>query len=152
MNKLAVMIILQLIFFTGELIACSCMGSESVKEAFKRSQVVFYGTVVSCEPFELKRQPLGEGFIEIYNHYEVAFEVTEWFKGTPTEIQLIYTGTGGGDCGFNFQTGQQYIVYASQEGVYMELGQSKMETNICDRTNHLKESQEDLALLRKIRK
>lgn len=128
------------------------MGTESVKKAFKRSEIVFVGRVVSNQPYELKKEPLGEGFIDIYYHNEVTFEVTQWFKGTSTSTQIIYSGVGGGDCGFHFEVGEQYIVYATNDGVYMELGSSKMQTNVCDRTNKLSELAADLTELGKLQK
>jgi len=150
-NKITFIVLIQLIAIS-EAFSCSCMGTESVKKAFKRSEIVFVGTVISSQPYELKQEPLGEGFVDIYYHNEVTFEVSEWFKGTSTATQKIYTGAGGGDCGFYFEVGEQYIVYATLDGVYKELGTSKMQTNICDRTNKLSELAEDLSQLRKRKK
>ncbi len=148
----SIFIFLILFLTTLDSFACSCSGTETVKQAFKRSEIVFVGTVVSNQPYELKQEPLGEGFIDIYYHNEVTFEITDWFKGNSTTSQIIYTGVGGGDCGFHFEVGEQYIVYATNNGVYLELGSSKMQTNICDRTNNLSELTEDLAQLGKLQK
>ncbi|MBN7813715.1 hypothetical protein J0A68_22365, partial [Algoriphagus sp. H41] len=148
----SIFIFLILILTTLNSFACSCVGTETIKQAFKRSEIVFVGTVVSSQPYEQKQEPLGGGFIDIYYHNEVTFEVTGWFKGKSTTSQIIYTGVGGGDCGFHFEVGEQYIVYATKDGVYMELGNSKMQTNICDRTNKLSELTEDLTELGKLQK
>ncbi len=141
-----------LLFNTSEIVACSCMGSESIKKAFKRSDIVFVGEAISNQPFDVSQEPLGDGYIDIYYHNEIIFKVHEWFKGATSATQIIYSGIGGGDCGFYFQEGEQYIVYATNEGVYMELGFSKMQTNICDRTSKLQDQSEDLAQLRKLHK
>jgi len=144
-------ILLILLMISVNSYACSCGETESVKKAFKRSEIVFVGTVISSQPFEVAKEKLGDEFIEIDNNIEVTFEVSEWFKGTPQTTQTIYTGVGDGDCGIYFQEGQQYIIYATNEGIYFELGSSKFQTNSCDRTNQLLELPNDLTELRKLR-
>lgn len=55
----------------------------------------------------------------------------------------IGTGAGGGDCGFDFEQGETYLVYAGQSAVT-----GRLETGICTRTALISEAEADLAYLR----
>lgn len=56
------------------------------------------------------------------------------------EIEIV-TGMGPGDCGYSFQTGVDYIVYAQKDS------EGHLETNICSRTRPLTLAAEDVAYL-----
>ena len=47
-----------------------------------------------------------------FPYKRVSFVATETFKGTPTRDVQLTTGMGDGDCGYFFETGQEYVVYA----------------------------------------
>ena len=53
------------------------------------------------------------------------------------EIEIV-TGTGGGDCGYEFQIGVDYVVYAYKNA------EGRLETNICSRTRTLAKAAEDI--------
>ena len=53
------------------------------------------------------------------------------------EIEIV-TGIGGGDCGYEFQIGVDYVVYAYNNA------EGRLETNICSRTRTLAEAAEDI--------
>jgi hypothetical protein len=57
------------------------------------------------------------------------------------EIEIV-TGLGGGDCGYEFQTGVDYVVYAYKNA------DGRLETNICSRTRTLAEAAEDMEYFR----
>lgn len=126
------------ILHSNDVMACSCVLPKSnslsklVKEAYKKSNVVFTGEVI-----EVKTKP---------NTYfvEVKFKVFDsWKIGLPEEITII-TGQGGGDCGYNFELNRQYLVYAYENSKVLQ-------TNICSRTNVLN-SNKDLLVLNKFKK
>jgi hypothetical protein len=73
----------------------------------------------------------------------VRLRVERVWKGAPRAEARIFTGRGGGDCGYQFEVGESYLVYAYRwrEG---ELG-----TNICQRTAKLSEAAKDLQILGK---
>jgi SdrD B-like domain len=58
------------------------------------------------------------------------FSVSESFRGSAIAGQeiTIYTGVGGGDCGYDFKVGTSYLVYAS-------LYNGKLITSICTPTS-----------------
>ncbi|MGC4049812.1 MAG: hypothetical protein QM757_09900 [Paludibaculum sp.] len=76
----------------------------------------------------------------------VRFRVSSALQGVPEgnkEI-IVGTGRGGGDCGYLFEVGQEYVVdaYRSADGW--------LETGICTRTRLITDAGEDLAWFRKM--
>lgn len=115
--------------------SCSCIVSgeersldSSVSSALQRADIVFMGKVISSRIVE--DNPMG-------TRHEYTLTVAEQWKGTEaTHIQVV-TGEGGGDCGFAFQLGERYLVYAT-------LGEAGSEyegfvyTSRCTRTKSLR--------------
>ena len=133
------MMLLTFIFIIGSFpsitSACSCAELSSVEEEFERSAAVFSGKVI-----EIKEKKSLKGYI----YKSVLFEVTNTWKGVEQTQILITTGEGGGDCGFNFIEGNEYLVYANESTMY---GAKSLVSIICSRTNKLSSSQNDLAVL-----
>jgi hypothetical protein len=77
--------------------ACSCAELPSVKEEFERSKAVFSGRVINIR----EKQSLNG-----YTSKSVLFKVTNTWKGVKQSQIIIYTGQGGGNCGFDFKEGQ----------------------------------------------
>ena len=73
---------------------------------------------------------------------QVSFDVLRPYRGAQQKNTRIRTGVGGGDCGFEFEVGKQYLVYAFAG----ESGQ--WETGICSGTARLEESKANLSYLR----
>ena len=86
---------------------------QQVKKAQKQSQAVFVGKVLQVKP---------EGF-----GVSVRFRVENVWKGKLFREVTIFTGQGGGDCGYRFEVGESYLVYASGSNEILN-------TNICQRT------------------
>ncbi|MGE7673325.1 hypothetical protein ACQKMV_07025 [Lysinibacillus sp. NPDC094403] len=115
--------------------ACSCADLPSVEEEFERSKAVFSGKVVDIkEKLSLKG----------YTTKSVLFEVTNTWKGVEQSQIIITTGQGGGDCGYNFIKGEEYLVYANESIMYEA---KSLVSTMCDRTGVLSSSQEDLEVL-----
>jgi hypothetical protein len=78
---------------------------------------------------------------------QVKFAISEVLSGLEPSLQeiTIETGLGGGDCGYGFRTGLEYIVYASRTP-----GGSLL-TGICSPTRRAEEASEDLAYFRRMR-
>ena len=122
-------------FFPSITNACSCAELPSVEVEFERSQAVFSGRVVDVRE---KRSLNG------YTSKSVLFEVTNTWKGVEQSQIIITTGQGGGDCGFDFKVGQEYLVYANESTMY---GAKSLVSTICDRTDELIVLQKDLTIL-----
>jgi hypothetical protein len=123
-------------FIPSTVYACSCASPPDVEAQFSRSEAVFAGRVL-----EVKEQRYLNGSMTKAALFEVSHI---WKGGTESQI-IINTGSGGGDCGLNFEEGKEYLVYAHPSTMYGD--KELLITIICDRTNALDQTQEDLAVL-----
>lgn len=114
--------------------ACSCLVPPPPQEALERSEAVFTGKVMTVTKPEA---PVGSSAAPV----RVLFEVTETWKGTDQSQAIVRTAMDSASCGFHFEEGKEYLVYA-QKGPM-----GHWETNICTRTVELAHAQEDLAAL-----
>ncbi|OKL36865.1 hypothetical protein [Domibacillus mangrovi] len=122
-------------FFPSYGEACSCAKPPDVKEEFSLSKAVFRGKVT-----EIDEKKSVSGFPT----KSVRFEVNETWKGVSQSQVNVTTGNGGGDCGYEFRKGQEYLVYANDSDMY---GSSEQTVIICSRTKEISTAQEDLAIL-----
>lgn len=119
--------------------ACSCAGKTSPCESFGRADAVFVGTVVSAREREQKKKTDSNNEID-WAPVGYKFSVEQSYLGVAgTEIE-VFTGRGGGDCGYTFKTGERYLVYAYRYG-------KELSTGICTRTKPFSSASEDLAFL-----
>lgn len=114
--------------------ACDCVKPPSVEDELERSQAVFSGKV-------LEVNEMNKGYMK----KKVLLEVAETWKGLSESQVIITTGSGGGDCGYEFQVGEEYLVYAQHSSMYGD--QEELVSIICDRTTELSTASEDLAVL-----
>lgn len=127
-------------------LACSCAGSSPPCQEAWRASVVFAGTVVDLSRDTM--QPDSKGLVPVNGFLgtHAIFEVAEGFIGMQSRGKRIEirTGMGGGDCGYRFQRGEKYVVYANEnkEGMLV--------TSICSRTSPEDRAQADLAYLRQL--
>ena len=105
--------------------ACSCAGPTPPSEAFDESTAVFAGKVTGIESSNYGRT--------------VHFDAERAWKGVTESAVTIKTGTDGGDCGYGFEEGKEYLVY-----VY---GSESLTTGICGRTQPIMDAYVDLAAL-----
>jgi len=103
-----------------------------IAAARKSSTAVFSGKVTSIE----NQSQLLVG---------VTFLVGSTWKGQVAQSVTIQTGGGAGDCGYRFEVGERYLVYAYGSA-------ESLSTSICQRTRPLSASTVDRKSLRKPRK
>ena len=150
--------------------ACSCVGGVSfVATALGYSHTVFVGKVIGIVPFTVidsslyykmsekaRNSAIGQKYIQssinIRTFKKVLFSFSRIFKGEKMgDTMAVITGMGGGDCGYIFEVGKEYIVYCDQEKQSLR-GKTEvpafLTTNICTRTQ-LK-NEEEIAFLEKI--
>lgn len=132
---LMVMVVFVASSFPSVASACSCAELPTAAEELERSEAVFSGKVL-----DIKDKRSAQGYIS----KSVLFEVTNTWKGVSRSQIIITTGQGGGDCGFNFTEGQEYLVYAYESDMY---GSKSLVTGICDRTNYITSLKDDLPIL-----
>src|SRR5262245_41056089 len=111
--------------------ACTCMTSPGACQAAWDVPAVFVADVVGVQDAQ------GDSS---FARRRVQLRVAESFRGDAEGTVDLFTGQGGGDCGFPFVTGQRYLVYASRTG-------SGYQTGICSRTRRIDEAEEDLKYL-----
>ena len=150
-------LLLAMLLTAERVYACSCAPPPAPDGAFARASVVFEGKVIAKDDqYTAFRQALDAiedrlGRSPSWSHYErshgfkVTFEVTTAWKGGPKKRFVLYTGRGGGDCGFPFEKGKTYVVYAYCDTEYCA-------TMICTRTALSTRAAEDLRYLATLRK
>lgn len=116
------------------LLACTCLSKPEVKGAIEEADVVFVGKIIESEDVGLMK------FTAI---------VETKYKGLfPTNLVSIYTGKGGGDCGYRFQVGQEYIIYGLYSNIsfdFFKMFFTKIITSSCSRT-FIKHDEEIIAI------
>jgi hypothetical protein len=102
-------VLLHTTVFLTDAAACSCQyGGAPVCQDYWRTDVVFAGTVV-----ESAKITINEGDYK-FDKRLVRFEVSQTFRGELEAKAEVVTGWGGGDCGYRFDDGETYLVYASR--------------------------------------
>jgi hypothetical protein len=141
--------------------ACTCMGPQPPCEAFGAAAAVFLGKVerLLSKPAEIKgvepvatnsdrvsaRRGASDRILISPAQTEVVFSVESAFVGVGEPQVSVFTGQGDGDCGYRFQAGQRYLVYASREP-----GTSHLATSSCTNTKLLAEAGKDMDFLRQL--
>ncbi len=125
--------------------ACTCGGGGSPCDSYGSASAVFVGTVVSVREKErpkdvaTARRERDAGLRE-WGSIFYKFSVEHPYLGVPgTEIEVL-TGYGTADCGYKFEVGQRYLVYANRD-------KTNLTTSICTRTKPFSHANEDLAFL-----
>jgi hypothetical protein len=108
-------------------------------------------------------QMLGEKKLS-YSHLVVQFTVEDPLKGVESKKVEVVTGMGGCDCGYRFETGERYLVYAHKNESPTKIreipltlisgGSSlavPLKTMMCSRTQPLKQAVDDLELIRALK-
>ncbi len=100
--------------------ACSCVIPGTPAEEMENADAVFSGEVLKIE--------------DAGNYgYDVTIQVQQSWKGVEDSLIKVHTGMGGGDCGFGFKEGEEYVVYAS-------LTDGELQVYSCSLTGILDES------------
>jgi protocatechuate 3,4-dioxygenase beta subunit len=136
------------LLFSSDVLACSCGANAPPCQAYWQADAVFVGQVKAIElkaVFEEGRngerlRVLGEGEVR------VTFTITDAFRGVSGKEVDIFTNDGSAACGYRFDTGGTYIVYAQE----YPKGGGKLHTNICFRTQKYSESSPDIAYARSL--
>ena len=115
--------------------ACSCVPPDPPPIAFANTDAVFAGRVTQISD---PRWP--GGLVSSADPVRVVFQVNDSWKGVTTTTVLIATAVSGASCGYTFDVGRQYVVYAyNNNGVWG--------TNMCTRTNDVANAAVDLTYL-----
>lgn len=114
--------------------ACTCSESGTREQAIKKIDRIILGKVISKESFSKEDYKI-TGLKMSYVKYTVI--VSEMLKGKIKSKTLIIATApgGGGDCGYNFEIGKTYLIYADKREDNRK--DKFLYTSICMRTNIL---------------
>ncbi len=141
MKKILLIATSFLIFSANSASACKCVQT-TPEQSFERAKTVFSGRVVDVveqSPAE-RRSPRGNEDSSFLTGVKVIFEVSKVWKGKNEQRLAVMTSGSSASCGYSFQEGQEYIVYASGE-------EAKLQTGLCSGTKPVSEAQTDLGVL-----
>ncbi|WP_274365957.1 hypothetical protein [Paenibacillus thermotolerans] len=110
--------------------ACSCAMPRTVEEEFAAMDAVFSGKAVRVD-----RPAEGSS-----GDVTVRFEVERAWKGVDQAEVTLKTAQYEESCGFSFESGQSYLVYANKDG-------ESWATNYCTRTAAIQKAGGDLKQL-----
>jgi len=91
---------------------------------YRQSDAVFAGTVL-----DINSSPL--------DPVNVTFAVSRVWKGASTTMVALTTSNSGASCGFSFQRGVEYLVYAKNYN-------DQLSTGLCSGTKLLSQAQNDV--------
>jgi len=119
-------------FSAEQALACDCAAPPPVREAKEKAAAVFVGEVISIKTVR------GD-----YSR-EVTLKVTKTWKGVLSSQITIMTGGG---CGYFFEEGKSYLIYAYGD-------KEKPATGICSRTTAAgtEKADRDIKILNKLKK
>ena len=127
--------ILIVLFTNCGVFACECLDRRSVCSAIGDATAVFVGEVTDGKASNRMSDMINAGTKD----QTFKFKVERSFLGVSDGDTIdIHTGFGFGDCGFPFQKGQEYVVYAYKEE------DGLLHTSVCSRTSPLMRAAEDL--------
>ena len=149
MAKAAGTLLLAWLWFAGappDAAACSCMPAGPPCEAFWKVHAVFVGRVLATA--EQPSQPWKPGEpLPFGLGVKVTLAIVERLAGDSGDEPTIEitTGRGGGDCGYRFEVGRSYVVYA-----WKTEGRALLSTSICTRTRPVGQAADDLRYARQL--
>ncbi len=119
--------------------ACTCMSPKRPTcEVWWQTSAIFVGRVTRIRTVSEETSD-GRRVAKL-----ATLRVRERWQGVQGEREVVVgTGAGGGDCGFEFEQGKTYLVYASQSTT-----NGRLETGICSRTALVEQAAADLTYLR----
>ena len=115
--------------------ACSCLPT-TPQQSLKNSREVFAGKVIDIVD-QSDRNPETSDSL---GGFKVIFEVSKVWKGKLEKQQVVLTSDSSASCGYNFEKGKEYLVYANGQG-------TQLQTGLCSGTTLLANAQRDLAVL-----
>lgn len=140
--------------------ACKCSNEKSIKRSYKMANLVVSGTVKDIlylvkpkksNSLASEIYPLDTIRVNDFQQYQelldtlifvkkiVEIHPLKQYKGTETTNIRIKTGSGTGDCGYPFEIGQNYLIYATSEQS-TSTEEPFFYTDRCTRTSILEES------------
>ncbi len=120
-------------------LACSCAHyGVPLCQIFWNADAVFVGQVLTIETITIPMEA-GNSTIQVQRRV-MRFKVSKTYRGNVGAETLVQTGIGGGDCGYRFETGRNYVVFGN-------VFDGTIHTGICNQTQPVEEAGKALAWL-----
>lgn len=123
-------------------LACSCHSSGPPCQNAFQVDVVFAGTVRSISPLPEDGPALRPGEARIPRAVRVEFTAVVGYLGIQASSANVLTAGSGAACGYEFERGKRYLVYATHA-----TNGTGLVTGICSRTRLLADADDDLRFL-----
>lgn len=136
------------IVFSSSAFACECRESKDFRENMDNSAAIFTGKAVSITPatFPKTKDPKLKNKSQWVTNerkmLKVTFMQSQVWKGDVAGEKVIYTPAFAAQCGFAFEPGADYIVYARKDKQT-----NYLVTTWCSRTAPIEKSAEDMKKL-----
>jgi hypothetical protein len=124
-----------LIVEPGPAYACSCVIPGPADEELANSVAVFSGKVI-----DVAKPLINIGPVSSADPLKVTFQVYTVWKGSMSQTTTITTARSGASCGYTFEKGKEYIVYAYGTD-------NDLSVSLCSRTQLLDTAKDDLGIL-----
>jgi hypothetical protein len=139
MRKIYLLILIFTFPFT-KTFACSCIEtneslSKKVEKAFIQADLIISGTVIGTKKFNNGKYMFSGNPI-IYE-----FEITKTIKGkVKKEIIEIASAESDASCGYSFEMGKSYLVYARKSNEFSSKTKNEFDytTSLCDRNQKIR--------------
>lgn len=99
--------------YAGAGLACSCIGVAPSGCQIPEGRLVFRAKVTWID-LRSPRPPLVRGAAEPWGVTRVGVKVLERFRGEPNDASVVYTEASGESCGYPFETGTEYLIFAEE--------------------------------------
>jgi hypothetical protein len=142
--------LLFIVFSVNAAMACKCAPFPHTMTSYRtfaewqvsHSPVIFEGKVESLKISGWPIKPVAGETVLSVPRLIVTFSAVHLYRGEITRDVVIETGVSGGDCGYYFEPGESYLVFAWKE----ESG--NLSTSICSGTKPLEDAGTALRFLR----
>lgn len=115
--------------------ACSCALQTDPIKAVEQSKAVFSGKVLAIEPKVLDINGILDHKIAVH------FEVEATWKGMNETQAIVLTNLGEPSCGYTFQLGETYLVFAYD----YDFKENMLQTSSCSLTKKLTDATSELS-------
>jgi len=114
--------------------AATAKGTNAIFEGYVEKQDIMEGSI-GAPGNAMSITPSGA-------HRKVTIRVSRLYRGAKKDRVVVFTGMGDADCGFDFETNNGYLVFAT------EISEENLFTSICTATDSLEHSGPALRYLR----
>ena len=117
---------------------CSCVPPGPISSARNGDETIFEGRVQEERDTTIWRA-VGPRLVHRRTRWRVlTLSVERVWNGAPKDTIEILTGFGGGDCGYPFVEGEQYVVFASADNSVPPTARRLLIADICSHTTEAK--------------